>query len=88
MGNCKPLITVKANPLEITVHENAVKAFGENRAIEYATWLANALYVSNYEINESGNEVVLRSREDVDNVLSNDLIRVMDIIANKYLGRE
>lgn len=42
MGSCKPLVTVKAKPLEVTVHEDAVKAFGENRSIEYATWIANA----------------------------------------------
>ncbi|BDR91681.1 hypothetical protein [Vulcanisaeta souniana] len=88
MGSCKPLITVKANPLEITMHEDAVKAFGENRAIEYATWIANALYISNYEISELGNEIVLRSRGGVDGALTNNLIRVMDIIASKYLGRE
>ncbi|WP_243679168.1 hypothetical protein [Vulcanisaeta distributa] len=42
MGSCKPLVTVRAKPLEVVIHEDAVKAFGENRAIEYATWLANA----------------------------------------------
>ncbi|WP_054856757.1 hypothetical protein [Vulcanisaeta sp. JCM 16159] len=87
-GGCKPLVTVRAKPLEVVIHEDAVKAFGENRAIEYATWLANALYISNYEINETGNEVVLRSREGADNALTKDLVRVMDIIASKYLSRE
>ncbi len=33
MGSCKPLVTVKAKPLEVTVHEDAVKAFGENRLL-------------------------------------------------------
>ena len=86
MGACKPLVTVRMNPLEVVIHEDAVKAFGENRAIEYATWVANALYVSNYEISESNNEVVLRSRENA--TVSNELIKVMDIIANKYMNKE
>lgn len=72
----------------MVIHEDAVKAFGENRAIEYATWLANALYISDYEINEVDNEVVLKSRDGADNALTNDLIKVMDIIASKYLSRE
>ncbi len=88
MGSCKPLITIRATPLEVTMHEDAVKAFGENRAIEYATWIANALYVSNYEISEPGNEIMLKSRENVDNLLNRDLMRVMGVIANKYMGRE
>ncbi|MGC9153817.1 MAG: hypothetical protein ACP5GY_08855 [Vulcanisaeta sp.] len=86
MGSCKPLITVRTKPLEVIIHENAVKVFGENRAIEYATWIANALYVSSYDIDETGNEIILKSREEVSNALSNNLIRVMDTIANKYLG--
>ncbi len=86
MGSCKPLITVRTKPLEVIIHENAVKVFGENRAIEYATWIANALYVSNYDIDETGNEIILKSKEEVSNALSNNLIRVMDTIANKYLG--
>ncbi len=46
------------------------------------------LYISDYEINEVDNEVVLKSRDGADNALTNDLIKVMDIIASKYLSRE
>ncbi len=31
---------------------------------------------------------MLKSRDGVDDALTNNLIRIMDIIASKYLGRE
>ncbi|MGC8606690.1 MAG: hypothetical protein ACP5L5_03930 [Vulcanisaeta sp.] len=88
MGSCKPLITVRAKPLEVVVHEDAVKVFGENRAIEYATWIANALYIANYSIDEPNGKIILRSNDGADDALTNEVIRVMDRIVNKYLGTE